>query len=294
MNNLSDIKKRMKVVSDTRKITGAMDTISVSKMGKAIEKSEHNAAYFETLREIISDIVLNTSSWVNPCFRKRSSSRAVYIVIASDKGLAGGYNHNICDFANELMGGKKDAQVIAVGQTVKEYFAKNQYDLFDDFCTATFEPTIEDAAEIADFIIKKFVNNLIDEAFVIYTGMKASTGIKIEQIRLLPLVHSDFCSEDDFTLQKENLMKEIYYEPSPEYVLGRLIPQYVAGIIYGCLLQSQAAEHSSRRAAMSGATKNADELLEKLKLDYNRARQTMVTSEIIDIITASSGVKNEN
>ena len=291
MNNLSDIKKRMKVVSDTRKITGAMDTISVSKMSKAVEKSERNSDYFETLRAVIGDIVLHTSSWIHPCFRTRNTARAAYVVIASDKGLAGGYNHNICDYACGIIDGKPDAQIIAVGQTVKEYFAKKEFELFDDFCTATLEPNIDDAAEIADFIIEKFDKNLIDEAFVVYTRLKAAEGTSLVNMRLLPLVSADFCNEEDLTPQKENYLKELYYEPSPDCVLNRLIPQYITGIIYGCLLQSQAAEHSARRATMSGATKNADELLDKLKLEYNRARQSMVTSEITDIMTAASGVK---
>lgn len=294
MNSLSDIKKRMKVVSDTRKITGAMDTISVSKMSKALEKSEQNSAYFDTLQSVIGDIVVHTSSWVHPCFRKRATSRSIYIVIASDKGLAGGYNHGICDYAFRTVNEKPDSKIIAVGQTVKEYFEKMQFSVYDDFCTATFEPTIEDAAEIADFIIEQFNKNIIDEAYVIYTSLKASEGTQLTQMRLLPLVGSDFGSEGDLTPQKESYLHEIYYEPSPDYVLNRLIPQYIAGIIYGCLLRAQAAEHSARRAAMSEATKNADEILEKLKLEYNRARQSIVTNEITDIITASSGVKNEN
>ena len=256
MSNLSDIKNRMNVIADTRKITNAMDTVSVAKMSRAAELSEQNRTYFETLRGVISDIILHTSAWVHPCFKKRAGDRVLCIVIASDKGLAGGFNHGVCERAYSLLSECKAPTVIAVGQTTKEYFAnKDGIALVENFCDRSFDPDIEDASEIADYAIKQFSSGDCDELIAVYNTRESQAAERIETIKILPL--------------------------------------YVSGIIYGCMLQSKAAEHSARHAAMSEATKNADELLSRLKLDYNRARQGAVTGEITDIITAASGVKNE-
>ena len=295
MSNLSDIKNRMNVIADTRKITNAMDTVSVAKMSRAAELSEQNRTYFETLRGVISDIILHTSAWVHPCFKKRAGDRVLCIVIASDKGLAGGFNHGVCERAYSLLSECKAPTVIAVGQTTKEYFAnKDGIALVENFCDRSFDPDIEDASEIADYAIKQFSSGDCDELIAVYNTRESQAAERIETIKILPLLKEDVCKFDSENNSfRESYVHELYYEPSPDEVLERLIPQYVSGIIYGCMLQSKAAEHSARHAAMSEATKNADELLSRLKLDYNRARQGAVTGEITDIITAASGVKNE-
>lgn len=293
MANLIDIKTRMKVVGDTQKITGAMETISVAKMSKAIARYEKNSAYFNRMQTVISDIVLHTNSSVHPYFRNRKGSRAVYIVVASDKGLAGGFNHNILNFAYDKIKERENVTVLTVGQMTREFFDKRNFNIKGEFCDATFNPTIEDAEEISDAVTVMYDSDQMDEAYIVYTKMAGAGAMSPDIIKLLPLVKEEVCQERLLTLSEEEYLRELFYEPSAEQVLEQLIPQYLTGIIYGCLIQSYAGEHSSRRAAMSNATKNADELLSDLRVKYNRARQEAVTGEITDIITATMGVKNE-
>lgn len=284
MSNLTDIKNRMKAVADTKKITGAMETVSIAKMSKAAQKCEQYTAYFGKLQEVMSDIALRTGEWVHPCFENRGNKNIAFLVISSSKGLVGGFNHSLFEFSIKKFGECDNVSVFTIGDTAKAYFKKKSISIvrhFDEICG---EPTISAAEKIADYFLNLFMDDKIDEINIIYSSFNANGGIKQESMRLLPLYRLG---------GKERYLYEIFYEPSPEEVLEGLIPQYLTGVIYGCLLQSEVAEHFSRRSAMSVATKNADELLSGLKTEYNRARQEEVTGEITDIITAVYGVCDE-
>lgn len=292
MSNLSDIKNRIKVVGNTRRITKAMETVSVAKLGSAVKHCERNATYFEKLRETIGDIVLGTSGWVHPYFRSRKGDKAAFLVIASDKGLDGGYNSRVLEFAYDKISTYKNPIVVSAGDVTREYFTKKGISLESEFCDCSFEPTVEDSEEIAEFLIGIFDAEAADEVYIVYTGFHSSQKTEPAILKLLPLVKEDVCAERRLSAEKADYLKELYYEPDAEGVLKDLIPQYVSGTVYGCLLQSVAAEHLARRAAMNTATKNAEKILGGLKVKYNRVRQSLITSEITDIVTAAFGVKN--
>ena len=287
MRNFSDIKHRMKSVSDTRKITGAMETISVAKMQKAWRRYENNKAYFSTIRQTIENIVRYTKQAEHKVFSAPKDAHTAIIVIASDKGLAGGFNHAVLAYALQTVQVHADAHIFAVGQVCKEYFDARNRATDVTFADASFDPDIEQAAEIGERLYAMFRNGEIDGAFIVYTAMEGHGKMTPVAERLLPFPQ-DFSTEK--AANGDYVLREIVYEPSAEEVLERLVPQYLTGMIYGALIQSSACEHSQRRSAMHSATRNASALLDELRGEYNRLRQEAVTNELSDIVTAANGV----
>lgn len=292
MKNLTDIKTRIKSVAETRQITGAMETISVAKMRKAMERYDSNRAYFDVLRRTIADIATHARGVESRYLSKHNSGNAVYIVIASDKGLAGGFNHNVLEYAYDLVtNAQKKASVFCVGQMAREFFENRKIPVDVAFISAAYDPTIGDAHEIGHSVLSLYDGKLTDEVYVVYTHMTAGTATP-QCIRLLPLSSELFVFENDSQEAEENF-RELEFDPSPEEVMERLIPQYLTGILYGTLIQSVACEHRARREAMNSATANADGILEALNIEYHRARQEAVTNELSEIITTSMGVNHE-
>ena len=290
MKNITDIKHRIKSISDTRKITSAMETISVVKMQKALSRYESNKAYFETVRKTISNIVLYTKGVEHKVFSSvKENGKEAFIVIASDKGLAGGFNHAVLEFARSQMLGAREPHLFAVGQMCCEFFASRKIAADVAFADASYNPTISEAAEMSEKLYKMFIGGVIDGAYIIFTEMAGHGKMSPKKIRLLPFERAEVIHENEVNAGEEFALHELEYEPSAEEVLSLLIPQYLTGMIYGALIQSSACEHSSRHSAMNSATTNASRLLESLELEYNRARQESVTGELSEIITASMG-----
>lgn len=291
MRNFSDIKHRIKSISDTRKITGAMETISVAKMRKALNRYENNKAYFETIRSAINDIALYTHNAEHKIFAESQEHSPAFIIIASDKGLAGGFNHNVLRFAEEKISAYKSVRLFMVGQVANEYFESRGYKADDSYSDASFEPSIEQAAQIGEEIYALFESGAVDCAYVIYTAIGEHNAMFPQSIKLLPFDSADVIKEKELSADKKKYLHEFIYEPSAEEVLETLLPQYLTGMIFGTLIQSSACEHSQRRSAMNSATRNATRILDGLNLEYNRARQESVTGELIEIVTAANGVK---
>ncbi len=295
MRNLTDIKHRIKSVSDTRQITNAMETISVAKMRKAMVRYENSKHFFEATKKTINDIVCRTGDIPSEYFSEpKPNARTLYIVVASDKGLAGGFNNNVLKHAYARIEKSENCKVYTVGQTAHEFFSKKGIASEEEFADAAFDPDMRDAQKIADAVLKKFLAKQVDEIYISYTKMSTGMSMKPDTLKLLPFSRDEAQAlKDSMTLEKEYALGEIEYDPDPSEVLKRLVPLYLKWIIYGALIQSSASEHCSRRYAMSNATKNASEILEDLNLQYNRARQEAVTGELSEIITSSMGVANE-
>lgn len=292
MKNLTDIKHRIKSVSDTRQITSAMETISVAKMRKAMLLYENNKEYFEIMRLTINDIAIHTKGIVSRYFEdNKAGGKAIFIVIASDKGLAGGFNHNVLNTAYNKILQYPNSNVFTVGQVANEYFLRKGLTPDIEYMSAAYEPSMKDAIEIANSIKELYSKHMMDEVYIVYTKMITNTNMVPDIIKLLPLSKQDVILKDQPTSMEEDLIHEIEYEPSADEVLESLIPQYLTGVIYGALIQSSASEQSSRRTAMNNATNNATDILDELNIEYNRARQESVTNELAEIITSSMGVK---
>ena len=278
MSDTAEIKHRIKSVSDTHQITKARELISVSKMRKAMEKQAVNTAYFNSVRSTIKDIMRHSTDIRHKYLVHRPNDRTAYIVIAGDKGLAGAFNSNVLNLAWEHMQARPVHYVVTIGQMARAFFEGKHQPVDLEFTHAVTNPTLHDARGIMRDILDLYDRNLMDEVVVVFTHMYSTTVQKPELVRLLPIVESDIPGdvESSFT-------GEILYDPSPNEVLNVLVPQYLVGMIYSVLIHSFASEHASRMLAMSNANKNADKMLESLNLEYNRSRQSAITTELLDL-----------
>ncbi|MCI9519113.1 MAG: ATP synthase F1 subunit gamma [Clostridia bacterium] len=284
MNNLTDIKNRMKAIGDTRKITKAMETVSIAKMSNAAQKCEQYSVYFDKLKDIMYDISLRTGDWVHPCFNTRKAGKTAFFVVSSDKGMVGAFNHNLTEFAYDKIKQSDNSAVYVLGEAAETFFDKKDIVIYKRFKPSNLFPSVNEAEKLADYFSDIFLNDCISEVYVIYSSFSSKFEVSPKMVKLLPIGREK---------TEERYLYEIFYEPTPEEVLEGLVPQYLSGIIYGCMLQSVAAEHFSRRMAMAAASKNADELLGELTKQFNSVRQNAVTSEISDIINSAYGVCDE-
>ncbi len=281
MSDTAEIKHRIKSISDTRQITKAMELISVAKMRKAMEKQAVNAAYFNSVRSTIKDIMRHSTDIHHKYLEHRPNDRTAYIVIAGDKGLAGAFNNNVLNMAWEHMQTRPVHYVVTIGQMARAFFEHKHQPVDLEFTHAVTNPTLHDARGIMRDILDLYDKNLMDEVVVVFTRMYSTTVQKPELVRLLPIVETDIPGEET-----SSFTGDILYDPSPREVLNVLVPQYLVGMIYSVLIHSFASEHAARMLAMSNANKNADAMLESLNLEYNRSRQDAITTELLDLASS--------
>lgn len=283
MANITDIKARIKSINDTRQITKAMELISVSKVKRAQERYDQNLLYFKSLIQAISNLLANADciECGEDYFEMRSEGKTAYIVISSDKGLAGGYNHNVLNMAYDIISKNPERKIITFGKTASEFFRRNNMEVEHAYLSIG-NPTLKDARSIAYDIMDEYEKGEIREAVVIFTDMDEKSNQEPTCFEVLPLDKTQFSHPERFSAT-------LMYDPSPDVVLESLIGQYVIGMVFSILLHASVSEHKARMAAMQNATRNADEMLDKLHIEYNRARQESITNELQEIISGSMG-----
>ena len=274
MPSMKAIKNRIKSVENTRQITKAMQLVATSKMKKAKERIEESRPFFETLSEALSDIASSNKDFSSPFTRKNKNDKVCHIVIAGDRGLAGGYNNNLFKSVSY-----KDGDIIfPIGKKVVDYFLKKDVTIFTKEYEIAADVGISDCNSIGQALSEAFLREEFSAIDIYYTGfVNVLTQIPATK-DILPIV----CDEG-----KEQKNSLIMYDPSPEAVFEKIVPHYISGIIYGGLCESIASELSARRTAMEAATDNAGEIIDDLSLKYNRARQAAITQEITEIVAGS-------
>ena len=257
MANIREIQSRINSVKDTMKITNAMYMISSSKLTQARKKLADTEPYFYALQGEISRILRHLPELHHSYFNKRENIPAEErkigsIVITADKGLAGAYNHNI----------------------VKDV------DIDTNFRYTVQKPTMHRARDISAVILDQFNNHELDEVYVVYTRMENAVQSEAEVLKLLPLERGDF---GEMKMPLNMYREEIELNPSPMDVMNSIVPSYINGMIYGCLVEAYASEHNARMMAMKSATDSAQDLIKDLSILYNRARQATITQEITEV-----------
>ena len=275
-----DIKRRIKSVNSTKQITKAMELVASSKMKKARERLETTRPYFNAVRGAVSDIVSNSKGVSNGFITPRETIKNTgYIVISADRGLAGGYNANVIKAAVQHMSQREQVSVITIGQKARDFFKKRKYDLSGEFNHISENPQYSDAQSIGRLSLDLYKQGLVDEVYLVYTEFLSTISYNPKVIKLLPL------EPEKVEIQEKSGSRELMsYEPSPEVVLSYLIPKYIDSSIYGALIESSASYQSATKVAMENATDNAEEMIDKLQLQYNRARQASITQEITEIV----------
>ena len=284
--NMKVIKRRIKSVESTMQITKAMELVASSKLRKAKEKADKARPYFNALYETMCEIQSENPGFLSQYTKKRDAKTVLLVVIAGDRGLAGGFNSNVLKLAqariNELKD-KAEIKILTVGKKSGEYFTKRGYDIIASFPGVAEGLKIHHAADISNQIMKPFVNGEIDEVELFRTQYVSPITQRAEYRPILPL---EITQED---LDATPKVKQIpVYEPSPEYVFDAIVPKYITGIIFGAVVDSFASEQAARRTAMESASDNASEMISSLSLLYNRARQASITQEITEIVGGAS------
>ena len=277
--SMKDIKLRIKSVESTMQITKAMELVASSKMRRAKERVEHSRPYFETLHETLTKIAAADPRARNPYLRRDKVKRTLLIVIAGDRGLAGGYNSNVLKQAGAEEG---EVVVLPIGKRSAEYFVHHEVPLFTQEVLLAAEISVGECFQLSRQITEGYLKGEYDAVKICYTRFDSMMTQTAATMEVLPL------SIEPTEQQKADARRsQILYKPSSEEVFSAIIPEYVAGIVYGAVCESVASELAARRTAMDAATKNAGEMIDHLNLYYNRARQAAITQEITEIVAGA-------
>ena len=276
-----EIKNRIRSMESTRQITKAMEMVAASKLRRAQAQVSASRPYFEILYSTIQAILQTNKEFTSPYLQQRTGNKVLYIVIAGDRGLAGGYNSNVLKMVQAQIQ-DKDATVLPIGKKAVDFFKSKHIPLFSEAYAEAADVSIGDCFTVSRQMSKAFLAGKFDEIHVTYTNFVSVLSQVPTNIPLLPLTKPE--AEDN---QAGTRGCETIYEGSSDEVFAAIVPEYLGGILYGALCESRASEQAARRSAMDSATQNADDMIADLSLKFNRARQAAITQEITEIVAGS-------
>ena len=281
--NMKAVKLRIESVQSTMQITKAMELVASSKLRKAKERAEVCRPYFETMHQTLVDIAQGNTDFSSVYARESGNEKCCYVLIAGDRGLAGGYNTNLFKCL-EAASVNQDFLVLPIGKKAVEYSKRNGFACVTESFGEIADVSVADCFEMANLLCGEFKKGEFGHIDLCYTKFVSMLSQQPSAIPVLPL--KDLTDKQD-TKSIRNL---ILYEPDASEVFDAIVPEYLAGLIYGAVCESVASELAARRTAMEAATNNAEEMIEKLNLHYNRARQASITQEITEIVGGAEGV----
>lgn len=272
---MREIKRRIKSVGSTRQITKAMNLVASSKLNRAKERFTQISPFFNMSRAVIADIAGGATNLSHPYVTERPVKHTTIVVLAGDRGLCGGYNVGVCQAALRLA--TEDCDFVTIGSKAADFFKSRGKTISRVIKGISENPTYDDAKVLGEEVLRKFADGETDEVYLAYTKYNSTISYESTCVKLLPFSLDEFKDE-------EGELGTTLYEPSPDAVLGYVLPKYINTVIYGALAESALCEQSARMTAMDSATENADEMLDTLNTKYNRARQGAITQEITEII----------
>ena len=287
MASMKEIKRRRGSIQSTRQITKAMQLVSTVKLQKTRTKAEEAKPYFSLMYDTMFSI-LSKSNNMSHRFVKTSNAgegKKAIIVISSNRGLAGGYNNNIAKLV-ETSFSKEEALIYAIGKKAKDTLERRGYEILGEYNEVILDPMYQDAVDITKKLLSDYEEGKISEIYVVYTHFK-NTVVHIPTLKKLLPISLDEAEKEEGKEKSTLLMN---YAPNEEEVLEAIVPKYISAIIYGSLQQAIASENGARMNAMENATNNADELIDKLLLRYNRARQGAITQELTEIVAGANAI----
>ena len=274
-----EIKSRIRSMESTKQITKAMEMVAASKLRHAQAQILNSRPYFNTFYDTINDILTSNRDFTSPYLQKREEGKVLYVVIAGDRGLAGGYNSNVIKMA-AAEAKDHDAMILPIGKKALEYFSAHGYQLLSGSYSQAAELSIGDCFSISKEVAKRYLSGEFAEIRIVYTIFVSVLDQKATDLQMLPLVKGDRVSP-------KKPSHGIIYEPGSEEVFAAIVPEYLGGILYGAVCESRASEQAARRTAMDSATSNAEDMIADLSLKFNRARQSAITQEITEIVAGS-------
>ena len=270
------IKNRIRSMENTKQITKAMEMVAASKLRRAQAQVLSSRPYFEIFYSTIHDIVESGCDLCSPYLTGRPVKKVAYVVIAGDRGLAGGYNSNILKMVMSEVG-EAEVTVLPIGRKAVDFFNSRKIQLLTENYALAETVSVGDCFSMAKYLCKGYLAGEFDEIHVAYTNFVSMLSQTPTTFKILPLA-------DVSDGKKKTAHSDMLYEPDPEEVFKEIVPEYLGGIIYGALCESRAAEQAARRTAMDSATQNAEDMIADLSLKFNRARQAAITQEITEIV----------
>lgn len=278
MASLRDIKSRITSTKKTSQITRAMQMVSASKLNRAELNAKSFVPYMGKIQEVVAAIASGTNDSGHPMLTSRPVAKTAYLVITSDRGLAGAYNSNVLRAVTNTIRERHTSNdqfvIFAVGRVGRDYFTKRGLTVIESVVALPDQPAFADIKEIARKAVGMFTEGMYDELYMYYNHFVSAIQQDVTEKKVLPLT--------DIATSSATASYE--FEPSGEAILEVLLPQYAESLIYGALLDGKASEHAARMTAMKSATDNASELISSLTLQFNRARQAAITQEITEIV----------
>lgn len=285
MASMRDIQRRRNSIASTQQITKAMKLVSTVKLQRTREKAEECKPYFDHMYATVTSMLARTGIVEHRYLKSGKAGKKGVIVISSNRGLAGGYNSNIVKMLTqgELEG--KELLIYNIGRKGHEALERKGYEIAEDYSEVINAPLYSDAVEISQRVLKDFEEEKIGEIYLVYTSFKNTVVHEPKLLKLLPVEFSDKELSD---AERNTPMN---YKPGEEEALDMIIPKYIASLLYGALNEAAASENGARMQAMDAATSNAEDMMESLELQYNRARQGSITQELTEIIAGAEAVE---
>lgn len=279
--NVRDIRRRIRSVRNMEQITKAMKMVAASKLRRAQEKVIAARPYAHQLQEILGRLAQDQGDELHPLLEARPVERVGYIIVSSDRGLCGGYNANLFRMTNDILKNEtRDVRLVTIGSKGRDFYRRAKYETVAEFVGLGDSPSYGQAKEIAQEVISLYESGELDEVYIMYNEFVSAISQRPTQVKLLPIEKP-----------KQESKREYIFEPSDEEILNTLLPKYVETQVFRTLLEGKASEMGAKMTAMGAATDNARELIEKLTLMMNRARQAAITTEISEIVGGASALE---
>lgn len=282
MAGVRDIRRRIRSVANMQQITKAMKMVAAAKLRRSQERVIASRPYAKQIQDVLARLAQAQTDVSHPLLEKRPVKKVGYILVTSDRGLCGGFNANLIRMTRGILEEKRDAEVglVAVGRKGGDYFGRRNTEIITRFTGLGDNPDFNQAKRIAGEVMKMYISGELDEVYLIYSKF-VSVLTQVPTVdKLLPIEPVE-----------EKSGPEYIFEPSPQQMLERLLPKYVETRIYSALLESKASEQGARMTAMDSATENAKEMIDKLTLAMNRARQAAITKEISEIVGGAAALE---
>jgi len=275
-----DIRRRIRSVRNMQQITKAMKMVSAAKLRKAQLKLNAARPYAHQLQGVLERLAQVQMDEVHPLLKKRPVQKVVYVVITADRGLCGGYNSNLIRKTVGLIAETpQEVKLVTVGRKGRDYFRRGKIEFLAEFVALGDDPSYNQAKEIAQKVVRLYEQGEADEVYLMYTEFVSAINARPTQVKLLPIEKPE---------GKQS--KQYIFEPSPEEILASLLPKYVETQIFRSILEGKASEQGARMTAMSSATDNAKDMIDRLSLIMNRARQAAITKEISEIVGGAAAL----
>ncbi|MEH7095981.1 ATP synthase F1 subunit gamma [Neobacillus vireti] len=285
MASLRDIKQRITSTKKTSQITKAMEMTSAAKWNRGVVNAKAFVPYMEKIQEVTASIAIGSKGVNHPMLKARPVKKTGYVVITSDRGLAGAFNSNVIRRVTQTIQSRHQSNdefaIITIGRVGRDFFVKRGMNVAQEIVGVSDQPNFSDIKDLTSSTVGMFEDGTFDELYVFYNHYISAISQEVTEKKLLPLT--------DLTTSSKLTSYE--FEPSAEEILEVLLPQYAESLIYGALLDSKASEHAARMTAMRNATDNAKELIKNYTLSYNRARQASITQEITEIVGGAAALE---